>query len=336
MQPNPWASQITSEWNAPQRVSLDMIVPPSRGRISDETLKAYVSSAIKRNWPAYRWNSHEGETWIICGGGPSIGDMSVLKELRSIARWTRHRVIALNRTHEFLCKKGIEPWAGVLLDPSDPVKTYMVPRKGVKYFIASQCAPATLDVFEKAEKYIWHAVGTGAECEVMNAHQQLLRVPGDSTVGLRSIMLGYGLGIRNFHLFGFDSSYKDNDPSAMQLHAYAKPETKHKVIPITVPFPDGEKTYWTNQQMARQADEFQKFLWRSFGWVSRGLMEGFNIWVHGSGLLPDLGAYYGLHWRKRKELLNHVRARNELSQGCGRVCISEPSHQSREGRPLYC
>lgn len=367
---------ITEELQKPQHVALDLVIPPTRGRISDDILRSNVLSACSRNWPEYPWMSHSGDAWLICGGGPSIANPDVLKELRALSKWTRRRIVALNRTHEFLWKLGLPPWAGILLDPSEPVKTYMKPRKGTKYFISSQCAPATLDVFEKAEKYLWHALATGAEAEAMTWKQRIRRIAGDSTVGLRALMLGYVLGIRTFHLFGFDSSYRDqeklwaylreNHPelfvdgklpiahekqaanilgwslsrnakagSTNQMHAYAKPETKHKVSLVTVPFPTGHRQYWTNEQMARQADEFQKFLWRSFNCVATGYMEEFRIWVHGDGLLPDIANFYGMHWKRRKEIFNDVG--RKLSQGRG--CVpAGPAHGRTPGEtgPMYC
>src|SRR3990167_422577 len=120
--------------NEPNGRPLEFVVPPTKGRIDDETLTANVKSACARNWPEYPWMTHQRETWIICGGGPSIGGLDELKTIRQLASRGKARVIALNRTHDFLLSKEIKPWAGILLDPSPPVKDYMTPTRGVKYF----------------------------------------------------------------------------------------------------------------------------------------------------------------------------------------------------------
>ena len=314
-------------------VPLSFVIPPTKGRIDDATLESNVRSACQRNWPEYPWMSHHRETWLICGGGPSIGEKEHLRTLRELSRRSKFRIIALNRTHDFLLKMGIKPWAGVLLDPSPPVKTYMTPVRGVKYFIASQCAPETLDVFEGAEKYLWHALATGAEQKPLSWKQKIHCVAGDSTVGLRAIPFGYALGARRFHLFGFDSSYKDNDPTTKQMHAYDKPETKHKVVPITIPFPEGEKTYWTNEMMGRQAGEFQETLLRFEREIKMGRIEPAGIWVHGSGLIPDMARHYGLHWDQKKEWLDVGR---RLSSGRGCIRIPPTRDPASETGSVHC
>lgn len=283
-------------------------IPHTKGRVLPWKLMEHVRSAQARNWPGLKLHEFKGETLIICGGGPSIGEIEQLKQIRALQK-KGGKVLAINRTHDWLFTKGITPWAGILLDPVPAVANYIAPRRGVRYYVGSQCHPETLDVFDKPDiqKALWHAASVPELDEWLTPTERLLCVPANgSTCGLRAILLGYMLGFREIHLFGMDSSYQVEDGKIVlsdgkpKLHAYAKPEGIHDVREMVIPYPTGKKTYYGNTMMLAQADEFQEFLLARDIGLKDGFMLPHKIYAHGYGVIPDIARFYGLHFDQRK------------------------------------
>jgi hypothetical protein len=283
-------------------------IPYTKGRIVPWKMREHVMSAKARNWPGLKLGEFKNETLIICGGGPSIGELEQIKQIRALQK-KGGKVLAINRTHDWLFTKGIVPWAGILLDPVPAVANYICPRRGVRYYVGSQCHPDTFSVFDKPDlqKVIWHAASIPELQEWLTPHERIVCVPANgSTCGLRSILLGYLLGFREIHLFGMDSSYPVKDGKIVteggkpKLHAYSKPEAIHDVREMVIPYPDGEKVYYGNTMMLSQADEFQEFLLVRDRGLESGMLEPHKLYVHGYGVIPDIARFYGLHYDQRK------------------------------------
>jgi hypothetical protein len=284
-------------------------IPTTKGRLMPWKLKEHVKSAQARGWPQIKLNEFMGQTLIICGGGPSIGEFEQLKQIRALQK-KGGKVLAINRTHDWLFTKGITPWAGILLDPVPQVANYICPRRGVRYYIGSQCHPDTFNVFDKPDlqKALWHAASIPEMEEWLSPQERILCVPANgSTCGLRSILLGYMLGFREIHLFGMDSSYEVIDGKISQtadgkpkLHAYAKPEGIHDIKEMVIRYPDGERTYYGNTMMLAQADEFQEFLLVRDSGLRSAMLAPHKLLVHGYGVIPDIARFYGLHFDQRK------------------------------------
>lgn len=283
-------------------------IPYTKGRLEDWRLVEHVRSAKARNWPGIKINEFPKETVAICGGGDSIGHFEQLKTLRALQK-KGAKIVAINRTHDWLMTKGIVPWAGVLLDPVPNVANYITPRRGIRYYVGSQCHPSTFDNFDKSDvqKIIWHAASVPALQDELTEDEKTKCVPANgSTCGLRSILLFYLQGFRTFHLFGFDSCFATNPDGTVKLfdgkprlHAYPKPEAILDSLELTIP-ELGEKKYYGNTMMLSQADEFQEFLVTNKDAQSRGLLEKHAMWVHGTGLIPDIARYHGNHYDQRK------------------------------------
>ncbi len=270
------------------------------GRIDVAETLARVHAAMARGIPslAALRDMHAGGTLIICGGGPSIGDVTQLKKIRKLMK-RGGKVWSVNKTHDFLLSKGITSWAACLLDPMPWVAGYITkPQKGTIYAVASQCDAGVFDALKAANVYVWHAGidenGQGYPVEMLEreyAGRDWLVVPGPTTVGLRSVLVGYALGFRDFHLFGLDSSMR-----AEALHAYSKPKPADAAEGwVTLRTKSTQQEFYTNAHMARQAMDFEEMVAQVGGMIKNGTMQPITITVHGDGLLPALADCYG--WR---------------------------------------
>lgn len=268
----------------------------TKGRANAEVTIKNMLSAKARGWPMYKAREFMGQTVCLVGGGPSLGKFENLRALRKMAK-AGAKIIAVNRTHDFLLSKGIVPWAGMLLDPIANVADYIKPRKGVRYYIGSQCHPLTFDVFDKPDiqKFIYHALAHDEQFEHLTDDERGHMLPKyGNTVLLRAMWLALALGFRELHLWGVDSCYEGED--SLSLHAYHKPETIHDKKRCKIPFPDGtEKIYYSNGAMIAQAQVYEQMIRMMNDMVLKRDLPEFKLRVHGDGIIPDMSSCYGIH-----------------------------------------
>lgn len=293
-----------------EMIPIRTVIPYTEGRAVGWKLQEHVLGAKARKWPGIKAFEFNRQSIAICGGGHSLGE--TLHELRNLQR-QGCKVMAINRTHDYLLGlpqshkvPWIKPWAGILLEPTPNAAGYMKPTPGVRYYVASQCAPETFDKFEKSEHFIWHAQAKREVQDNLSPEELRVMVPTmGSTCGMRAIMLAYIMGFTDIHLFGMDSCYDSrklkngmNEATGYpSLHAYHKPETIHDFKELVVRgWSDGsERSYWGNGNMLAQADEFQIFMTQREGRLRAKQMDPHHIIVHGYGILPDMAREYGCH-----------------------------------------
>ena len=245
-----------------------------------------------------------GRALLICGGGPSIKydveKVSYLQQLGGV-------VLTCNKTYEFFMglPTPIIPDFHVMLDPMPWVADYVQTVNPVtKFLIASSCDAAVLRRLRLkwADCYLWHA---GADFYGVEMPYPILRdefihkswsiVVGQTTVGLRSVPLGYELGARVFHMFGLDSSMAQVN-GEFKLHAYAKDRpTDADEGMVTLRTPRGEYQFMTNTHMSRQVTDFQDLLDQVLERIKSKAWELIDIRVHGDGMLPTYAASIGMH-----------------------------------------
>jgi Protein of unknown function DUF115 len=295
------AIDLEAPMSMPTLAPLNTTLGAVDGRIGlpEYVARVHAAMAAKHASLARHIGVGRGRALIICGGGPSIGDIAKLKAIRALAK-KGGKIWAVNKTHDFLLSKGITPWAACLLDPMAWVANYISkPQRGVLYALASQCHADVFAALKGYAPHVWHAGidapdGTGYPTELLQrdyAGQDWLVIPGPTTVGLRSILVGYALGFRAFHLFGLDSSMR-----GAQLHAYAK--AKPTDAPegwVSLRTKAGTQKFFTNSHMARQALDFEETTERIAEMVRTKAMAPIRITVHGEGLLPELAKCYGWH-----------------------------------------
>jgi len=271
------------------------------GRIPHEEILRRTNAVFGLGLPsaARLANTYRGKL-IIAGGGPSISE--TLPDIRRQTRVSKNtKVAAVNRTHDWLLKKGFKPDFGILIDPKPWVANYITPTRGVKYCLGAKVDTATWQKFRgHPEVYHWHPLEIAEEREAVIGATEYMVIPGQSTVGLRSVPFGYALGFRKFELHGMDCN-KRGDAG----HAYEKftPAEKLQFNPerdlgnqiFFIKDPDfGTRFYEGTTHMARQCGEFKNMIKEYRELECRG-QEPCDIRVAGNSALGYLAALMGLH-----------------------------------------
>lgn len=141
----------------------------------------------------------------IVGSGTSV--KSCLGELRDLIA-AGAQVVAVKRAHEWLLDMDIVPDFAVHCDAQESTaKIFARPQNNTTYLIASHCHPSIWEHLAAYNVAVFH-------CRIKHDDDDwnpaLPRVSGGPTTGERAIVLMYILGARNVHLFGFDSTVRDD------------------------------------------------------------------------------------------------------------------------------
>lgn len=231
-----------------------------------ERLSKNIRAAIDRQLPWLTLKEpHAGHVAIV-GGGPSMADkFGEIAWRKSVGQ----QVWALNGTAAYLRDRGIIPDAHVIVDARPENAAFLDgAASDTMHYLASQCDPA---VFKAAERItLWHAQSPGM-VEMLTGLQETSLVGGGSTVGLQALVIAYILGYRKIHLYGFDSSYREDAHHAYPQDLNADDRTVNALI--------GDRTFKTAPWMVQQAEEFMTT-------AAELERDGTIITVHGTGLLP--------------------------------------------------
>lgn len=278
---HPKPSEVTGTWvEKVWRIGGFTSLPKMTGaNVSNEVIYANIEANVRRSVPWFVGDLPNRNTMVLVCGGPSLNDC-----IPDIKHHRRHgaKIVTVNNTLKVMLEHGIKPDAHVILD-ARPENVEFI--KGidakVRYFIASQCDPCIFDALYDQDVVLWHnAVGDGTRLEEIakpfesDAEQHaILQVPGGGTVGLRAMYLGFFSGYRKLHIYGMDGSYRGD-----KHHAYPQALNDGERT-LTVQM--GEKQYKAAQWMIRQGEEFK-------GHYAHLTKLGMQIFVHGSGLIPDM------------------------------------------------
>jgi len=243
-----------------------------------------VRQNLKREIPFLAPSNQHAGTMLLVGGGPSLQD--TLVKLR-FHQQRGGKLFALNGTHDWLIERGIVPDFHVLLDSRpDNVCFVQKPHKHVKYLVGAQCHPCMFEALEGYDVRLWISDADGVADLVKGREDKpIVLIGGGATVGMKAMFMGYVLGYRKFHFFGFDSSYRDE-----QNHAYPQPlNANERRMEIQA----GDRTFTCAPWMAKQAMEFQR--------QARKLLElGCRLTVHGDGLIPHIMEIWNAADRNRR------------------------------------
>jgi uncharacterized Rossmann fold enzyme len=235
--------------------------------VKEEQIRANIKHALyKDKWIEMR----DGTSYpaIIVGGGPSLeADIWRIKGYQL----SGHVVFATNNTFKYLKDRGVIPNAHVMHDARQ-ANIAFVPDDDTVCYYASQCHPDILDAAGK-RLVCWHPHSETCIDEIGENPKGQTMVSGGSTVGLNAISLAYILGHRQFLLFGFDSSYDENEH-----HAYPQALNDGELILDTEAC--GQK-FRASPWMIQQAEQFIN--------LARQLVTlGCELTVYGKGLLPTI------------------------------------------------
>jgi uncharacterized Rossmann fold enzyme len=210
----------------------------------------------------------EDKVLIICGGGPSLGDADALKNIKI---WTNlgADVWALNGAYSFLQDQGIVPSGMVMMDARLENVRFLDKLHGrTTFYVATVCNPVVFQRLERHNVMAWTPATEGVTGPLL--------IGGGSSVGTRALALAVALGYRKFHLYGFDSSYREV-AGKPEGHAF-KQELNDGELDIVVSI--HEREFHCARWMARQCEQLRG--------IVRQLVEDFKCEVHvfGDGLFP--------------------------------------------------
>src|SRR6266481_8721209 len=254
---------------------------------SDEIIfeNVYINSRRPLKW-VKSLPEHEGHA-VIVGGGPSLKDW--LHEIK-IRQRNGQIVFALNHTALFLSEHGIEPTQQIILDARVSNISFLGSAK--HHYLASQCH---LALFDKAKNVtLWHQHYPDDlekfDASLPSYDDDYSLIGGGTTVGLSAMALVYTLGYRQIHLYGYDSSFRDDNS-----HAYQQDDPQMIICESTA----AGKTFKTTLSMAQQAELFPI--------LSDKLIDlGCTITIRGDGLLP--------HISKMSEISNPISEKEKYEQ----------------------
>ncbi len=253
------------------RAELDVICNVERDKI-----KSNVRDAMSRGLGWFDTAPEHDRHVCIVGGGPSLSDtVPELKWRKSIGQ----KVWALNGTARFLYRHGIVPDAVIIADARPENVDFIAELdKGAWVYLASQCHPT---LFDHAEDYelnvmLWHADTVGMpELLAGERERPVHLIAGGCTVGMNAMSMAFAGGYRKIHLYGFDSSYRDN-----KHHVYAQAlNDKDRIIDALY----RDRKFKVAPWMAQQVTDFQEL-------APLLLAGGCVITVAGDGLLPTVAA----------------------------------------------
>ncbi len=321
------------ELQSPVPRNLREVIPAGKGRVDrDEYLtrlrrgqRRGMQSLLKLVAKEHSRDWRHPSVVCIIGGGPSLAE-----EVGALRRLVKRgaKVLAVNKSHDWLLKRGLRCDYAALLDPKDWVAGYIdlglaadpATRRRAgkfwaapKYLIASQCHDDVLEKFKgRSDAYMWHAAAGLGESEILKGEfprELWVNIAGASVIGLRAVGLAHGLGFRKMHLFGIDGSMKPPliKGERPQLYAYDKPHIDRTWKAFEVKLNSGwARGFMANHHMARSVYEFEDSMRDWDKQICAGRMEPFNVVVHGDpeySAIAMVAAGMGVHadaWENEK------------------------------------
>lgn len=244
----------------------------SVGTVPQEKVLANVRDALSKGYEVLEQGDVNTQLAVICGGGPSIKDQTVLIGSLQAAGAI---VFSLNQVDHYLRNIGIRPNLHVMLDARPELKDWVLPG-GIKLY-ASMCDPQVLaEADAVGDLTVWHPITQGITEIVGPA----LMIGGGETVGTRAMALAYILGFRRIMLVGFDSSYRDGEH-----HAYSQSlNDGDRILDVIC----NGKRFRAAPWMVKQTDDFKEL-------AVRLRSMGCEISILGDGLLPEVAASLNEH-----------------------------------------
>lgn len=284
--------------HATKGLRLNMLVVSNT---SDEDLKRNIkeSTAKYPDW-IQRQEAHDGIA-VLIGGGASIED-----DIDKIVYRQRMggTVIAMNGASRWARGNGIPVDWQVIVDAKEETAS-LVDSGAKQHFFASQCNKETLEKASNLTLINFAVPGVEDLFPPERVEEGgYVLIGGGSTAGSAALALAYSQGFREFHIFGYDSSYAEG-----KSHAYDQP--MNQFMP-TVDITWGGKTFETSVAMKAQAEGFLM--------NAKALKDnGCKLYVHGEGLLQTIynTKYDDLTEREKYQLMWKIPSYRHTSPGEG-------------------
>ena len=261
----PYSNLQIKHWNP--GATLPLVLPVQViCNTSDEVLHTNIRVNARRPGKWFFMGPVVEREAIICGSGPSLADD--LDEVRERVR-AGGVLIALNGAARFLSQHGLMPDVQVILDAQPATADLIGPARA--HMFASQVDPAC---FERAPSAtLWHLQIEGIDDLLPEYDQDFTLIGAASSVGTTALPLVFAMGHRVMHCYGYDSSCRGE-----ASHSFHQAMNDGEPM-ASVAF--NGKDYRASLTMKLQAERFPH--------TARLLeREGCKIFVHGTGLLPDI------------------------------------------------
>ena len=240
------------------------------GNTPEEEIISNVRENSKnyKNWLEVK-PEHDGVA-VLIGGGDSIN--AHIKDIQKLQR-EGAATFTMNGSSKWAMDHGIISDVQVIVDAKEESHKLVDPNAHYHLF-ASQCSPRTLEQVDNLtlvhfgldtiEKYL-------PENRVKQGGYVLLGA--GSTVGNAALSIAFSQGYREFHIFGYDSSYSDG-----KSHGYQQP--LNQFMPTTK-IKWGGKEFLASVAMKGQAE---KFPLNALALKNAGC----DLHVYGEGLLQTI------------------------------------------------
>lgn len=217
-----------------------------------------------------RFKEPHDKVAVLIGGGWSINDC--VDQIKTLYQ-KGATIVAMNGSSKWCRDHDIEPDWQVIVDAKEETAQLVDPKTPFHYF-ASQCDPKTVDAapnvilchfgLERIEEYL--------PDDRVKAGGYTLLGAGVSA-GNAAMSIAFSQGYRELHLFGYDSSYHEDNS-----HAY---EQKINQFMPTTEITWGGKTFIASVAMKGQAEKFPLN-------VAALNNAGCEVFVYGEGLLQTI------------------------------------------------
>jgi hypothetical protein len=246
-----------------------------KGVVDTDDRWEQVKSACARIDKRVTLSEPHGRRAIVACYGPSLRQY-VTRLSDEVAECNGQAdIISVSGAHDFLIGNGVIPTYHVECDPrAHKADNIAAPHAGVQYLIGSVAHPVLFDKIEGANVALWH-VGT------MEHSQRLVKelkedsriiMPGGGSVGLRCIPLLYGMGYRDFSIYGMDCSFADGGEQQWAgKHAGKRQDVVHVYVL--------GRSFDTSPQLLTYATDFLEMIQKVDDWQFR---------VYGDGLLASM------------------------------------------------
>lgn len=243
-----------------------MIAP--RDSVDSDDLMGNVESNKRSNdrWISYKF-PHDG-VGIVASAGPSLKkNIQELKDLikRTVAEGRKPYVFCVKHSYKLLLDNGVQPDLCVLLDPrpfdeestTGHVRSDLIrdPDPSTLFAVATICNPAVKKYLESQNAKIinWNAWTNGIKSLKLEFPQFF--ITGGTCAAMRAISMGFVLGFREFHLFGFDACVYEEVDTSLKL-----PDGNPKWIELGIKMNGVEKKVTTSGEWLALAQDYERLL----------------------------------------------------------------------------
>jgi hypothetical protein len=241
--------------------------------------KEHIRNNIETNTKKIeRWIDEKGyindEHVIIVSGGPSL--VKYIDEIKEKQKKYDAKISCVKHSLPLLLENGIVPFSCTILDPRsiEGISTHGVIRKSLFenipketiMFIASMTDTTVLDYIMKRTKNI---IGFHAFSQAVSQYEFLkgkALITGGTCAATRSVGVFHTLGFRNFHLYGFDSSFLERPENYKEVHEDGRP--KFFKVGIQTDYISGKEQeeddddprFWTTGELLALAQDMEQML----------------------------------------------------------------------------